>query len=126
MTPNVFKWTDFAVADGLRLATILVIALILNRTLRVLTRRLIPVAGAEGLGRIARMHEQHVKTLAGLIYNAGTAVIVVGAILTALPEFGLVKISRRPEASSRRRQLFATSRVLSVEPSSITITRRLR
>jgi small conductance mechanosensitive channel len=88
MTPNVFKWTDFAVADGLRLATILVIALILNRTLRVLTRRLIPVAGAEGLGRIARMREQHVKTMAGLLYSAGTAIILIGAILTALPVFG--------------------------------------
>jgi len=88
MTPIVFKWTDFAVADGLRLATILVIALVLNRILRVLTRRLIPAAGAEGLGRVARLHEQHVKTLAGLLYSAGTALIAVGAILTALPVFG--------------------------------------
>ena len=88
MNPNVFKWTDFAVARGIRIATILLIALILNRLLRVLTRRLIPAAGAEGLGRIARMREQHVKTLAGLLYSAGTAVIMVGAILTALPEFG--------------------------------------
>src|SRR5579863_6809422 len=88
MTPNVFKWTDFAVARGIRIAAILLIALILNRLLRSLTRRLIPAAGTEGLGRIARMHEQHVKTLAGLMYSAGTALIVVGAILTALPEFG--------------------------------------
>ena len=88
MTPNVFKWTDFAVADGARLVTILVIALILNRILRVLTRRLIPAAGAEGLGRIAKMREQHVKTLSGLLYSAGTAVIFIGAILTALPVFG--------------------------------------
>ena len=88
MTPNVFKWTDFAAAHGIRIAAILLIALILNRLLRTLTRRLIPAAGTEGLGRIARMREQHVKTLAGLMYSAGTAVIIVGAILTALPEFG--------------------------------------
>lgn len=88
MTPNVFKWTDFAIARGIRIATILVIALILNRLLRVLTRRLIPAAGSESTGRIARMREQHVKTLSGLLYSAGTAVIIVGAILTALPEFG--------------------------------------
>lgn len=88
MMPNVFKWTDFAVADGLRLGAIFVIALILNRILRVLTRRLIPAAGADGLGRIARMREQHVKTLSGLLYSAGTAIIAVGAILTALPVFG--------------------------------------
>ena len=88
MTPNVSKWTDFAVAHGVRIAAILLIALILNRLLRSLTRRLIPAAGSEGLGRIARMREQHVKTLAGLLYSAGTAIIVVGAILTALPVFG--------------------------------------
>ncbi len=88
MTPNVFKWTDFAVARGIRIAAIVLIALILNRLLRVLTRRLIPAPGAENTGRIARMREQHVKTLAGLLYSAGTAIIMVGAILTALPEFG--------------------------------------
>jgi len=88
MTPNVFKWTDIAAERGIRILAILLIALILNRLLRSLTRRLIPTGGTEGVGRVARMHEQHVKTLAGLMYSAGTAVIVVGAILTALPEFG--------------------------------------
>src|SRR3984893_11240059 len=87
MTPNVFKWTDIAAERGIRILAILLIALILNRLLRSLTRRLIPTGGTEGLGRVARLHEQHVKTLAGLMYSAGTAVIVVGAILTALPEF---------------------------------------
>lgn len=88
MNPNLFKWTDFAVARGIRIAAIVVIALILNRLLRMLTRRLIPIAGTEGLGRVAKMREHHVKTLSGLLYSAGTAVIIVGAILTALPEFG--------------------------------------
>ena len=88
MTPIVFKWTDIAAERGIRILAILLIALILNRLLRSLTRRLIPTGGTEGLGRVARLHEQHVKTLAGLMYSAGTAVIVVGAILTALPEFG--------------------------------------
>ena len=88
MAPNVFKWTDFALGHGVRLASILLIALILNRLLRTLTRRLIPAGGTEGIGRIARMREQHTKTLAGLLYSAGTALIIIGAILTALPEFG--------------------------------------
>jgi small conductance mechanosensitive channel len=88
MTPNLSKWTDFALAPGLRLVTILIVALVLNRILRVLTRRLIPAVGAESLGRIARMREQHVKTLSSVLYSAGTAVIVAGAILTALPLFG--------------------------------------
>jgi small-conductance mechanosensitive channel len=88
MGPNVSKWTDFALAHSLRLASIVLIALVLNRLLRTLTRRLIPAAGAESLGRIARMREQHIKTLTGLLYSAGTAVIIIGAVLTALPEFG--------------------------------------
>src|SRR6478736_5450890 len=79
MNPNVFKWTDIAAARGIRIVAILLIALILNRLLRSVTRRMIPASGTEGLGRIARMREQHVKTLAGLLYSAGTAVIVVGA-----------------------------------------------
>src|SRR6266853_2250399 len=88
MVPSVFKWTDLAFGHSLRLASIVLIAVILNRLLRMLTRRLIPAPGAEGPGRIARMREQHTKTLAGLLYSAGTAVIIIGAILTALPEFG--------------------------------------
>lgn len=88
MAPNVFKWTDFALGHGLRLASILLIAVILNRLLRTLTRRLLPAIRAEGLGRIAKMREQQVKTLASLLYSAGTAIIVIAAILTALPEFG--------------------------------------
>jgi small-conductance mechanosensitive channel len=88
MAPIVFKWTDFAVGHGIRVVSILLIALILNRVLRTLTRRLIPAAGAESSGRIARMREHHVKTLAGVLYSAGTAAILIGAILTTLPEFG--------------------------------------
>ena len=88
MTPNVVKWTDFAATRGIRIVAIVLIALILNRLLRSLTRRLIPASRSEGLGRMARMHEDHVKTLAGLLYSAGTAVIVIGSFLTALPEFG--------------------------------------
>jgi len=87
MPSNIFKSTDFWLEHSLRLASIILIALILIRILRTVTRRLVPAAG-EGLGRIARMREQHTKTLAGLLYSAGTAVIIVGAILTALPEFG--------------------------------------
>jgi moderate conductance mechanosensitive channel len=87
MAPNQILWTAFA-ARGIRLASILLIAVILNRVLRAATRRLIQLAGTETSGRAGRMREQHTKTLAGLLYSAGTAVIVIGAFLTALPEFG--------------------------------------
>ncbi len=88
MNLNVSKLADFAIGHGIRLAAILLIALILNRVLRTLTRRLIPVATAESVGRVARMREQHVKTLAGILYSAGTAVILAAAVLMALPELG--------------------------------------
>ena len=88
MNLNAVKWTDFAATRGIRILAIFLIALVLNRLLRSLTRRLVPAAGSEGLGRLARMREQHVKTLAGLLYSAGTAIILIGAVLTALPEFG--------------------------------------
>jgi len=87
MAPNQFPWTEFA-THGLRLVSILLIAVILNRVLRAATSRLIRLAGTETPGRAGRMREQHTKTLAGLLYSAGTAVIVTGAFLTALPEFG--------------------------------------
>jgi small-conductance mechanosensitive channel len=88
MMPNALKWSDFAATRGVRILAIVLIAVVLNRVLRSLTRRLVPAAGGEGLGRLARMREQHVKTLAGLLYSAGTAIILSGAVLTALPEFG--------------------------------------
>jgi moderate conductance mechanosensitive channel len=88
MTEHVFKWTEFALGHGTRLLLILLIALVLNRIVRTVTRRLIKAAEGESRGRAAKMHEQHVRTLAGLIYSAGTTIIIVVAALTALPEFG--------------------------------------
>lgn len=88
MTDHVFKWTEFALGHGTRLLAILLIALVLVRLLRMLTRRLIAVAGSESAARVARMREQQTRTLAGILYSGGTAVIVIVAVLTALPEFG--------------------------------------
>ena len=88
MTDQVFRWTEFALGHGTRLLTILLISLILVRVLRMLTRRLIASAGSESAARVARMREQHTRTLAGILYSGGTAVIIVVAALMALPEFG--------------------------------------
>jgi moderate conductance mechanosensitive channel len=88
MTDHVFKWTEFALGHGTRLLIILVIAFVLIRVLRGLTRRLVKPAGVEMAGRVARMREQHTQTLAGLLYSTGATIIVIVAILTALPEFG--------------------------------------
>ena len=88
MTEHVFRWTEFFVGHGTRLLVILALALILNRVLRTVTRRLVKAAGTETAGRVARMRVQHTQTLAGILYSAGTSVIVIVAVLTALPEFG--------------------------------------
>jgi small-conductance mechanosensitive channel len=88
MTDHVFRWTEFAVGHGTRLLAILLLALLLVRLLRILTRRLVAAAGAQSTARVARMREQHTQTLAGILYSAGSAVIIVAAVLTALPEFG--------------------------------------
>lgn len=88
MTDHVFKWTEFALGHGTRLLAILVIAFVLNRVLRGLTRRLIRAAEAESPVRPARMREQHTRTLAGVVYSGGTTIILIVAMLTALPEFG--------------------------------------
>lgn len=88
MTDHVFRWTEFALGHGTRLLIILLIALLVIRVLRILTRRLIAVAGSESTVRVARMREQQTRTLAGILYSGGTAIIVVVAVLMALPEFG--------------------------------------
>jgi small conductance mechanosensitive channel len=88
MTEHVFRWTEFAIGHGTRLLVILLIALLLIRVLRTLTRRLITAAGNQSATRVARMREQQTRTLAGILYSSGAAIIIVVAILTALPEFG--------------------------------------
>jgi small-conductance mechanosensitive channel len=88
MTDRVSKWTEFALGNGTRLLTILLLALLLNRLLRSMTRQMVAKAGGEGSGKLGRMREQHVRTLAGVLYSAGTGIILIVAILTALPEFG--------------------------------------
>jgi small-conductance mechanosensitive channel len=88
MTDHVFKWTEFALGHGARLLAILLIAFFLIRVLRMLTRRLIAAAGNQSATRVARMREQQTRTLAGILYSGGTAIIVIVAVLTALPEFG--------------------------------------
>jgi small conductance mechanosensitive channel len=87
MTDYVFRWTEFALGTGTRLLAILLISLLLNRILRLLTQRLVKGA-PQSAGRAAQMREQQTKTLAGVLYSAGTGVIVILALLLALPVFG--------------------------------------
>jgi small-conductance mechanosensitive channel len=65
---------------------ILLIAFIFVRVLRALTTRLVQIA--KGQTRTAMLREQQTRTMAGLVYSVGAAVIVGAAVLMALPEFG--------------------------------------
>ncbi len=71
---------------GLRILAIVVIAVIVARLLKALTASLVEIS--KGRTRGAQMREQQTRTMAGLLYSVGVAVIVAVAILTALPELG--------------------------------------
>lgn len=80
------KWTQNAGSHAARILVIVIVAVVLVRILRAVTKRL--VQRAQSSSRIAQMREQQTRTVAGLLYSVGTAVIVGAAILMVLPEFG--------------------------------------
>ena len=71
----------------LHLFGIFVLALLLNRFLRVLTNLLIKPAA--GQSRSEQLREQQTRTLAGVVYGAASKVVWVIAILTALDKVGI-------------------------------------
>jgi len=84
--PSSFNhWLDLALPYALRLIGIFVIALVLNRLLRAVTNLVIKQASAQG--RPAQLREQQTRTLAGVLYGAGSKVVWVVALLTAVGEF---------------------------------------
>ncbi|MGH9771744.1 MAG: mechanosensitive ion channel family protein, partial [Candidatus Acidiferrales bacterium] len=86
MTELPTRWMEVAWTRGLRILAIVVIAIIVARILKALTASLVKISEVHTRG--AQMREQQTRTMAGLLYSVGVAVIVAVAILTALPEFG--------------------------------------
>ena len=86
MTEQFTHWLETAGTRGVRVLVIVLIAMILARILKALTTRLVHIG--KGQSRASQMREQQTRTVAGLVYSVGAAVIVAGAILMALPEFG--------------------------------------
>ncbi|MBI3670344.1 MAG: mechanosensitive ion channel family protein [Acidobacteria bacterium] len=86
MTTHLFRWTQFAAGNAVRVAGILLVAFLLTRLLKALTQRLIKRAASET--RVAQMREQQTRTQAAVLYSAGTALILIVAFLMVLPEFG--------------------------------------
>jgi len=86
---NLFpQWTNLLLERGLRVAGILLLAMLLVRLLRSATRKLIHHASAESASRTARLHEQQTQTLAGILNSAGVGIIVAISILMILREIG--------------------------------------
>src|SRR5437899_3436724 len=81
------RWLDLTLPNALHLAGILVIALVLNRLLRAVTNLVIKQASAPG--RSAQLREQQTRTLAGVLYGAGSKVVWAVALLTALDKVGI-------------------------------------
>jgi small conductance mechanosensitive channel len=80
-------WSEFTLRNGLHVVGIIAVALILNRLLRVVTNLVIKRAASQT--RAARAREQQTRTLAGILFSAGTKVVWGIALLTAMPEFGI-------------------------------------
>jgi len=85
MSSFLSHWFNFTVANALHLLAIFVIALILNRLLKVMTNLVIKPAGSQT--RVAQLREQQTRTLAGILYSAGSKIVWGVGLLTALHEF---------------------------------------
>lgn len=86
MTETLARWTEIAWTRGLRILVIILIALILVRILKAFTARLVQIS--KGQTRVGAMREQQTRTMASLLNSIGSTIILIAAVLTALPEFG--------------------------------------
>ncbi len=87
MSSTFIHWPEFTVTILLELVGIFVIALVVNRFLRVMTNLLIQRATSQS--RAAQAREQQTRTVAGVLYSAGSKVVWVVALLTALEKLGI-------------------------------------
>jgi small-conductance mechanosensitive channel len=78
---------DVTAANFLRLVVIFVVALLLNRLLRLATNLVIKPASSEA--RAAKAREQQTRTVAGVLYSTGSKIVWAVALLTAAHEFGI-------------------------------------
>jgi small-conductance mechanosensitive channel len=80
-------WADLAITRALPILGILVVALVVNRLLRALANLMIKPATAQT--RQSQMREQQTRTLAGIVYSAGSKVVWAVALLMSLPKLGI-------------------------------------
>jgi moderate conductance mechanosensitive channel len=77
---------EIAGKTGARLLVILLFAILLTRALKAMTSRLVQLAKAQS--RAGQMREQQTRTMAGLLYSIGGAIIGVIAVLMAFEVLG--------------------------------------
>lgn len=80
-------WPEFTVVTLLDLITILLVAVLVNRFLRVMTNLMIKPAASQS--RTAQAREQQTRTLASVLYSAGSKVVWFVALLTAVDKVGI-------------------------------------
>jgi len=80
------RWAEIAGARALRVLAILLLAYLVTRVLKALTKRLIQVS--KSAARAAQMREHQTRKVAGVLYSLGSALVVAAAIGAVLPELG--------------------------------------
>ncbi len=81
------RWTEFTLAAVLDLVAIFIIALLINRFLRVMTNLMIKPAATQS--RAAQVREQQTRTLASVLYGSLSRIIWFVALLTALDKVAI-------------------------------------
>jgi small conductance mechanosensitive channel len=75
------------VTNLLHLFIIFLVALLLNRLLRIVTQFIVKPAATQT--RAAQAREQQTRTLSGVVFSAGSKIVWAVALLTAAQEFGI-------------------------------------
>jgi hypothetical protein len=101
MTSLSIHWPEFTLSSTLDLAAIFLIALLANRFLRVVTNLIVKPAATQS--RTAQVREQQTRTLAGVLYSAGSKVVWLVALLTAVDKVGI-----NPTPRQRRDRFWRT------------------
>jgi small-conductance mechanosensitive channel len=74
------------ILNAVKVAVIVILAIVLVRVMKAVTARLVEMAKSPT--RVAQMREQQTRAMANLLYSAGTMLVIIAALLMALPYFG--------------------------------------
>ncbi|HTQ61426.1 MAG TPA: mechanosensitive ion channel family protein [Candidatus Solibacter sp.] len=87
MTSLSIHWPELTLTSILDLVAIFIVALLVNRFLRMMSKLLIKPASTQS--RAAQAREQQTRTLAGVLYSAASKVVWFVALLTAVDKVGI-------------------------------------